>query len=182
MFPIRMQKRACTDADRIRDFLNQARTGFLGLSQDGTPYVIPLNFVWQDEAIYFHGAQEGRKVVMMQENPRACFTISEEYGTIADPVPAHIDTAYMSVVIHGSIEIVSDPSEATEAMQDLIDKYVPGYYSEPLKRSHLERYVSSMGSKTAVFKLLISSMTAKENEPSPDRMYYTGRTVQQDRA
>src|SRR4029077_2238426 len=113
---------------------------------------------------------------------RVCFTISEEFGTIADPVPANTDTAYMSVVIQGSVEIVSDLSEATEAMKGMLDKYVPGYYDKPLERSHVERYVSSMGSKTAVFKMLAFSVSAKENEPAPEKMYYSGRSVHSDRA
>lgn len=177
MFPIRMQKRACTDTERINRFLEQANTGFLGLSLKDIPYVVPLNFLWWREAIYFHGAAEGRKISFIQQNPHACFTISEEYGTISDPVPAHTDTAYMSVIIYGSVVMVPDLCEATEAMQGMLDKYVPGYYNKPLERSHLEKHVSSMGSKTAVFKLISSSVSAKENEIKPAHMFYPGRTL-----
>ncbi|MFC5446763.1 pyridoxamine 5'-phosphate oxidase family protein [Paenibacillus aestuarii] len=177
MFPIRMQKRACTDTATIQHFLDQARTGFLGLSSDDHPYVVPLNFVWKDEAIYFHGAAGGRKIEVIQMNPQACFTVSEEYGTITDPVPANTDTAYMSVMIFGTVERVSDITEATAAMQGMLNKYVPGYYDKPLAQSHLERYVSSMGSKTAVFKLVASSLSAKEREVEAGHMFYPGRSI-----
>ncbi|GMK47813.1 pyridoxamine 5'-phosphate oxidase [Paenibacillus glycanilyticus] len=181
MFPIRLQKRACTDAGKIERFLGQARTGFLGLASDNVPYVVPLNFVWKDNAIYFHGASEGRKIEMIAENPAACFTVSEEYGTIADPTPAHVDTAYMSAIIYGTIEKVVDWEEATAAMQVMLDKYVPGYFDRPLARTHLERYVSSMGSKTSVFKLVSSSISAKESEVNPAKMYFEGRKSHEDR-
>jgi nitroimidazol reductase NimA-like FMN-containing flavoprotein (pyridoxamine 5'-phosphate oxidase superfamily) len=182
MFPIRLQKRACTDTGKIQRFLEQARTGFLGLSSGDVPYVVPLNFVWWKEAIYFHGAAEGRKVTLIGLNPQACFTVSEEYGTISASVPAHTDTAYMSVIVDGAVEKVADWNEATEAMQLMLDKYVPGYYDKPLERSHLERYVSSMGSRTAVFKLVSASVSAKENEIDSAHMFYPGRTVHNDRA
>jgi uncharacterized protein len=182
LIPIRMQTRACTDQQRIKLFLNQARTGFLGLSSRDVPYVIPLNFLWWKDAIYFHGAAEGRKVTFIHDNPQACFTVSEEYGTITDPVPANTDTSYMSIIIYGSVEWVTDLIEATEAMQGMLDKYVPGYYDKPLERSHLERYVSSMGSKTAVFKLVSTSISAKEKEMDSSHMFYQGRTIHTDRA
>ncbi|MCM3629048.1 pyridoxamine 5'-phosphate oxidase family protein [Paenibacillus glycanilyticus] len=180
MFPIRLQKRACTDTGKIHRFLEQAKTGFLGLASGNVPYVVPLNFVWKDNAIYFHVASEGRKIDMIEDNPEGCFTVSEEYGTITDPTPAHIDTAYMSVILYGTIEKVTDGDEATAAMQVMLNKYVPGYFDRPLAKSHLERYVSSMGSKTSVFKLTASSITAKESEVNPPKMFYEGRKSYQD--
>jgi len=182
MFPIRMQKRACTDTQKIQQFLKQARTGFLGLSSGDIPYVVPLNFLWWQDAVYFHGAAEGRKISFIAHNPHACFTVSEDYGTLTDPVPAHTDTSYMSVIIDGSVTKVTDGTEAVEAMQGMLDKYVPGYYDKPLERTHLERYVSSMGSKTAVFKLAAASVSAKENEGDSTRMFYPGRSIDTDQS
>lgn len=181
MFPIRMSKLACTDDARIQQFLERAQTGFLGLTTDDIPYVVPLNYYWSNGAVYFHGAAEGRKITMIDRNPRACFTVSETYGTIASPIPAHTDTAYMSAIVDGTIVKVTDIAEATEAMQGMLNKYVPGYYDKPLPQSHLEKYVSSMGSKTAVYKLISTSITAKENEAQPAHMFYPGRTISSER-
>lgn len=178
MFSIRLQKRECTDQSKIEVFLKQAQTGFLGLSDGKQPYVIPFNFIWLDGSFYFHGAGAGRKVSILEQNNEACFTISEHYGTITDPVPAHTDTAYMSVMAFGRVELVSDLDEATAAMQSLLDKYVPGYYDKPLSKAHLDKYRSSLGSATLVFKLSCDTMTAKENEQVHGRMYEAGSRVQ----
>ncbi|MCR2803736.1 pyridoxamine 5'-phosphate oxidase family protein [Paenibacillus soyae] len=166
MFTVRLQIRECTDESKIDAFLKQAETGFLGLSDEGKPYVVPLNFAWLKDrnAFYFHGAEEGRKMRVMEHNNEACLTISESYGTIPHPVPAKTDTAYMSVMAFGQIEPVKDLDEATEAMQAMLDKYAPGYYDSPLAKTHVERYRSSMGSGTAVFKLKVQFRSAKENE------------------
>lgn len=180
MFPVRLQKRECTDQDKIQAFLLHAKTGFLGLSANDIPYVVPLNFVWLKESVYFHGAAEGQKITYMQKNPQACFTVSEEYGTMTSPIPAHTDTSYMSVIIFGQIQFVSDIDEAAEAMQFMLDKYVPGYYKQPLAKSHLEKYKSSLGSTTQVFKLIATTISAKENEKNESAMFYAGKTVQDD--
>lgn len=180
MFPVRLQKRECTDQEKIQSFLLNAKTGFLGLSADGLPYVVPLNFTWSNGSVYFHGAAEGRKVTMMQQNPEACFTVSEEFGTQTSPIPAHTDTAYMSVMVFGQIQFVNDLDEAAEAMQQMLDKYVPGYYNQPLSKAHLEKYKSSMGSTTQVFKLISTSISAKENEKNENTKFYPGKTVHND--
>lgn len=182
MIPMRMFKLACTDADAIDRFLSGARTGFLGLSADASPYVVPLNYVWTNGSVYFHGAAEGRKVDMLRRNAQACFTVCEDLGTITAPVPAHTDTAYMSVMLFGTAAPVADLEEATDAMQAMLDKYVPGYYDQPLARAHVEKYISSLGSRTAVFKLTPAEITAKRNEtPEESRMYYPGKTHRDER-
>lgn len=165
MFTVRLAKRECRDEEKIERFLQEAQTGFLGLTDGLAPYVVPLNFVWLRErgAFYFHGAEEGRKIDLMARNKEACLTLSESFGTIPHPIPAKTDTAYMSVIAFGEMELVPELGEATEAMQALLDKYVPGYYQSPLAVSHVERYRSSMGSRTFIFKLVVRERTAKEN-------------------
>ncbi|MFY0762463.1 pyridoxamine 5'-phosphate oxidase family protein [Metabacillus dongyingensis] len=54
------------NSDKIQHFLEHAQTEFLGLSSEDVPYVIPLNFVWLNDAIYFHGVEEGCKVTYRQ--------------------------------------------------------------------------------------------------------------------
>ncbi|WP_207952311.1 pyridoxamine 5'-phosphate oxidase family protein [Paenibacillus turpanensis] len=180
MMPMRKMTRECTDRELIERFLQDAKTGFLGLADEGVPYVIPLNYVWMDNSIYFHGADEGRKIQMMRRNPRACFTVSEEYGTIADPVPAETDTAYMSVILFGRAEAVTDLEEATRAMQQLLEKYVPGYYNHPLAASHVDKYRSSMGSRTAVYKITDVTVSAKRNEMVDEKKFVPGRNIRHD--
>ncbi|MDF2859716.1 MAG: pyridoxamine 5-phosphate oxidase family protein [Neobacillus sp.] len=174
MRPIRIQMFECQDQEKINQFLTKARIGFLGLSDEEYPYVVPLNFVWYNNKIYFHGASEGKKADLMKVNANICFTVCEEYGTMAHPVPAHTDTAYMSVMVFGEVTHISDWDEATEAMQGLLDKYVPGYYERALSRNHVEKYRSSLGSATAVFCLQPEVITAKEKPLDQSRNFAPG--------
>jgi nitroimidazol reductase NimA-like FMN-containing flavoprotein (pyridoxamine 5'-phosphate oxidase superfamily) len=180
MIPMRQKNSECTDTKKITSFLETAKTGYLGLADGAMPYVIPLNFVWLNDAIYFHGASEGRKINIIEENANACFTVSEDQGTLTDPVPAKTDTAFMSVMIFGMAEKVQDLEEATEAMQKMLDKYVPGYYDQPLARTHVEKYRSSLGSKTAIYKIKTVELTAKENPIQLEKLFYPEKTSQND--
>lgn len=180
METMRYYKRECTEQGKINHFLNSAKIGFLGLTDGTIPYVIPLNFVWYKEHIYFHGASEGKKIEIMKVNQNVCFTVSEEYGTISNPVPAHIDTAYMSVILTGKAEKLDDWDEATQAMQEMLNKYVPAYFDNPLAKSHVEKYRSSLGSQTGIFKIVPASLSAKENPWQIDKMFHAGKKVHHD--
>lgn len=177
---MRMFKRSIRDEEKINLFLSEAQTGYLGLSSKDMPYIVPLNFVWYEGNVYFHGASEGRKTDIIEDNPNATFVVSANYGTITDQVPANTDTAYLSVMLFGKVEFVNDLDEATKAMQQLLNKYVPGYYPSALPKSHVERYRSSLGSKTKVFKMVITDLTAKENRMIEEKMFYKGREQKMD--
>lgn len=170
----------CKDEQKINRFLQEALIGFLGLADGGEPYVVPLNFVWWNGCVYVHGAEEGRKINIIQRNPRVCFTVSEHIGTMVHPVPAKTSTAYMSVMLFGKAEIVSDLDEATDALRQLLGKYVPGYFHRPLSQQHVASYRSSMGSAAVVIKIIPDLITAKEKPLEEDRRFYKGRTVRDD--
>ncbi|OEH93657.1 pyridoxamine 5'-phosphate oxidase family protein [Bacillus solimangrovi] len=177
---MRRDQNQCTDMERVNEFCQRMKTGYLGLVDGQMPYVVPFNFVWLNNCIYFHGAEEGRKQRILEENPNACFTIAEDQGTITDPIPAHTSTGYFSVMIFGNLEIVDDVEESTNAMQVMLDKYVPGYFSEPLSQHHVSSYRSSRNSKTVFYRLHADHLTAKENKLLDDKRFYPGRTREQD--
>ncbi|MBH8608742.1 pyridoxamine 5'-phosphate oxidase family protein [Thermoactinomyces sp. CICC 10521] len=178
---LRRDSKEVKDLDRINQILSESRIGYLGLyDQEGT-YVVPLNFTWHNNKIYFHGSNQGRKIdAIKNNNIITCFTVSQEYGTIADPVPAETGTSYFSAMVFGRVSIVKSLEEATSALQSMLDKYVPGYYPNPVPQKHVERYRSSTGSSTVVFRIDPIKITAKEDIASSDKLFYPGRKQKED--
>jgi len=157
-------KRNCTDQNKIETFLLQERIGVLAMAADVFPYAVPVNYVWYNGSIYFHGMGSGKKEIILSQNPLVSFTIYKEQGTVTDIVPCHADTAYMSVMIFGRAEKITDSVEATAALQKVLDKYTPGYYSQPLTSSLIEKYRSALdGNAVSVYRITPQEMTAKEN-------------------
>ncbi|MFF2089524.1 pyridoxamine 5'-phosphate oxidase family protein [Paenibacillus sp. NPDC058174] len=178
MEKVRYQVREVIDKARIEDFLKQARIGHLGMVDGQLPYVVPLNFVWTNEKIYFHGAAGGRRNQVMMANPEVCFTVCEEYGTITDPVPAKTDTAYMSVIIFGKAESIDCLDEATHVLQEMMNKYVPGYYKRPLPKQHVDKYRSSVfGGPVQVYRIDPEHITAKENPVEKEKMFNSNKSI-----
>lgn len=180
MNTIRNEKLTVSDQTQVETFITKARIGHLGVTDGDFPYVVPLNYAYYNDQLYFHGANEGKKVRIIKENNHACFSICDEYGTMVDPVPAKTDTAYMSVMIFGEIEEVTDLDEATQAMQMMVDKYVPGYYERAVRKSHVQNYRSSLGASTAVYRIDPQTITAKANPLDEAIAFFPGRRVHKD--
>jgi nitroimidazol reductase NimA-like FMN-containing flavoprotein (pyridoxamine 5'-phosphate oxidase superfamily) len=165
-------RRNCTDRGKIETFLYRARTGVLGLAGDIFPYAVPVNYVWHNGSVYFHGVGSGKKENILFQKPPVCFMVYEEYGTVTDPVPCHADTAYLSVMIFGEAEKVADSEEAAAALQMLLEKYMPDYYNHPLTGALIEKYRSSLdGNAVSVYRIRPREMTAKENSVEADQFF-----------
>jgi uncharacterized protein len=169
---IHYKQRECSDRKKIDAFLDLARIGVIGLTDDDFPYAVPVNFVWHDGCVYFHGMGSGKKERLLLQNPKVCFTVYEEYGTVTDPVPCHADTSYFSVMLFGTAEKVADFKEAAAALQKVAEKYLPGYYKEKLSSTLMEKYRSSLDNNpVSVYRIRALEITAKENAADEGRLF-----------
>lgn len=140
------------EIDRI---LEQAEVGRLGLSANGNPYVIPLSFWLSKDAIYFHGALQGRKIEYIRANPRACFVADRMDELLKSAHPCQFNVTFQSVMVEGVISLVEDEAEKLAALKGLSAKY-GGPESAALLTYDQTRNV-------AVCKLLIQEKSGRGN-------------------
>jgi len=154
---LRRDDREITDKAAIEAILNRAGVGRLGLAVDNLPYVVPLNYVYHNGAIYFHCADEGRKIDMLQANLQVCFEVDEDYGIVRSNKPTPHSTHYASVIVFGQARIVNDLQQKYDALQALLDKYAPGRHYRQMRLNE---------AKTAtVVEITIDEMTGKARAP-----------------
>ena len=174
MNEILYEQRECRDKQKIEKFLFNAKAGVIGMNGDDFPYAVPVNFVWCNGSLFFHGMGSGKKETLLSSEPLICFIVYEEYGIVTDPMPCHTDTAYMSVMLFGKVEKVTDFEEAAWVLQNFMEKYTPGYYKNPLTAAMIEKYRSSFdGNAVSVYRLTPKDLTAKENNASEDKFFKT---------
>jgi nitroimidazol reductase NimA-like FMN-containing flavoprotein (pyridoxamine 5'-phosphate oxidase superfamily) len=119
-------------------FLRQEVWGCLGLSMDGKPYVVPINYAYVDGAILFHCALEGQKLDYIRANPNVCFTVARQEGQVRNHSgdgPCHLDND--SVICYGTARIVEDPEERAEllnAFSRAFEPDAPGLGTEAVLR------------------------------------------------
>jgi uncharacterized protein len=148
---MRRSDREITDREAIDDIIHRCLVCRLGLSDDGQPYVIPLSFGYDGEALYFHAATEGRKLDILKKNNRVCFEFD---------IPTHIVTAdqacswgmaYESVIGFGRAEIIRDVDSKRPALGCIMQ-----HYGGPQ-----EDFPEPMLARTLVIRVLIESVSGK---------------------
>lgn len=171
------KQRDCRDQAKIDEFLNHTRTGIIGISGDDYPYTVPVNYVWHQGKIYFHGMGSGKKVSLLSSHQKVSFTVYEEFGTTTDPMPCKADTSYLSVMLFGTAHKVTSFDEAAQALQLILNKYTPGFYKQGISSGLVEKYRSAMdGNAVAVFRVDPIHITAKENAADPSAIYKPATT------
>ena len=124
--------------EKIIEFLSSEQTGRIAsIDDNGFPQIIPMNFVFINDAVYIHSHIRGEKLDNIKRNQKVGFEVDKSLEFLpsyfSDPVDASLaDTLYISVVIKGNASIVSDKEEKTNALNGLMEKYQPEGGYEPI--------------------------------------------------
>jgi hypothetical protein len=123
---IRRRDRAKDEA-WIRAFLHRAPYGSLATVRDGQPFIVTRNFAYDEavQAIYLHGAVEGRTYENVQADGRVCFSVSEMGRLLPAKRAKSFGVEYAGVVVFGHAAIVTDTAEAKRGLQLLLDEHFP---------------------------------------------------------
>ena len=125
--------------EKIIEFLSSQQTGRVAsIDESGFPQIIPMNFVFINDAIYMHSHIRGEKLDNIKRNQKVGFEVDKSLEFLpsyfSDPTDASLaDTLYISVVMKGNASIVLDKEEKTIALNGLMEKYQPEGGYEPIK-------------------------------------------------
>jgi hypothetical protein len=147
--------------EKIKEFLDKEHVGRIAtIDQNGYPQVIPMNFVFLNDAIYMHSHTKGEKLENVTRNDKVGFEVDRELEFLPsyfeDPKDASLaDTLYISVVIKGKGKIVNDRQEKMNALNGLMKKYQPEGRYEPISS---DMHVLD---EVAIIKVMPDSMHGK---------------------
>lgn len=121
---MRKREREVTDLQEIYSILDSCKVLHLGLSDNGQPYVVPLNYGWLIEngtlILYMHGANEGYKYDVIRSNPRISFAMECDTTPFEGKVACQYGMSYRSLMGMGKAEIVTDTDEKQRALSVLM--------------------------------------------------------------
>ena len=124
--------------DKVKEFLHQEHVGrFATVDSNGYPQIIPMNFVFLNDAVYMHSHPRGEKIENFRANQKVGFEVDRELEFLPsyfeDPRNASLaDTLYISVVMKGMASLVTDREEKTKALNGLMEKYQPEGGYDPI--------------------------------------------------
>jgi len=120
-YHLRRSDKALNDPAEIEQVLASVRVMTVACCLESEPYLFTVNFTWESKArnLWFHCATEGRKMRILQANPRVCVTVVEDRGYIH----GECDHAYRSLIMEGTAHVVTDLSEKRRALELLTRKH-----------------------------------------------------------
>jgi len=109
-----------------------------GLAGDGRPYLVPLAYGYDGDAVYAHSGP-GRKLDLMRAEPRVAFEVDE----------AEASDRWRSVIAEGTFEEIDDPRQREAALA-----VIYGFTGVP-----------ELGAQTVVFRIRLTSRSGRYETP-----------------
>lgn len=147
---MRTTNKKLTD-EELLEILDKAEYGVLStIGEDGYPYGVPVNFVYEDGNIYFHGATEGHKIDNFKFNNKVSFCAVTDVELLS----REFNTKFKSVIAFGEIkEVIGE--EKNKAFMLILEKFSKEFLESGKK------YVATSGHEAKVYKIEIEHMAAK---------------------
>ena len=150
---MRRKDREITDRDEILDIVRKARFCRLAFCDGDTPYIVPVNFGYADEALYIHCAPEGRKIDIIKRNNTVCFQMDVDLHLKEGERACDWSLGYRSVVGWGSAHVLDTPADLREGLRIIMRQYSERNYE----------FSESDLTGVAVIKIVISRLTGKKS-------------------
>ncbi len=117
------------------------------------PYLVPLCFGYRDGSIFFHSAQQGKKVDILKSNPNVCFAFDIDQEVTAAERACGWSMKYRSVVGFGKARMVEEGNDKRKALEIIMENYSAGEHS----------FDDSEVSSVLIIRVDIEEMTGKKS-------------------
>ena len=152
---MRRFKQQLTDEECIELLKKEPRGVLSVLGDDGYPYGIPIDFVYDQGKLYFHCAKEGHKIDAIRSCDKASFSLIDEGVRKDGDWPLH----FKSVILFGRIRILEDREEILSKVRLLGLKYFPS-------PEEVEEELRHSGNRVCCLELSVEHMTGKRIKES----------------
>jgi nitroimidazol reductase NimA-like FMN-containing flavoprotein (pyridoxamine 5'-phosphate oxidase superfamily) len=154
-FHVRRKDREITDPQTLQKVLKTTEYVTIALCMDNEPYLVSLSHGYDEtrNCIYFHCADEGKKLVYIRANNNVWGQAVQDYG-----VTDECDYAYTSVHFKGTVTLIDDLNEKRHAIEVMVRQL-----SENPKKKLAQIKMEKLA-KTTMGRIDISYVTGKTHQ------------------
>jgi nitroimidazol reductase NimA-like FMN-containing flavoprotein (pyridoxamine 5'-phosphate oxidase superfamily) len=112
------------DKEQLAKVLECCKVCRLGIA-DEVPYIVPMNFgySWGDRlTLYFHSAPRGRKIDLLQKNPRVSFEMDCDHMLVAGGTACRYTYKYSCLMGVGEVRFLEDYDEKLQALKAVMQQ------------------------------------------------------------
>jgi len=156
---MRRSDREITDTEEKLAILDKCKVCRLGLSVNNDLYIVPLNFgyTFANNALtlYFHSAQEGKKIDMLRANPHVCFELDTGHDLVHGDTACTYSFRYASLIGSGRVSFIDSREEKVYALNALMRHQTGQNRDLAFNDADLDQVL--------VYKLVVSEMSGKQH-------------------
>ena len=153
---MRRKDREVTDSVRIREIIASCDCCRLGLCDGDKAYIVPLDFGFVEKdghyTLYFHGANEGRKLDLIRKTGWAAFEMDTGHEWVVGETAQQNTSRFQCVMGGGPVTLLETEEEKREGLLALL-AHVTGRDQWEIGGAALE--------KTQVFRLDVEELSCK---------------------
>lgn len=138
----------------IEKIIKSCKTCYVAMSENDVPYVLPMNFALDGEAVILHSDQSGRMWEMMHKNPKVCinWTLGEDLAWQDVRVGCSYRVKSKSVLVEGTVEFIDDYDEKERCLHLLMAQYSDRKF----------KFNAPAVKNVGIMKVIIEKISAKE--------------------
>lgn len=151
--PLRRTNNAISE-EAAKDLLQNEKRAVLAMNgEGGYPYAIPVNYYYDREnnKIYFHGAKQGQKYDLLDQDDKVCFTV---YGN-----ERHVEDDWapilQSTVVFGRCKKLETNEETLDQLRKVALRYYPN-------KEEIEEEISAASTRVQIFEITIDHLCGKQ--------------------
>jgi nitroimidazol reductase NimA-like FMN-containing flavoprotein (pyridoxamine 5'-phosphate oxidase superfamily) len=142
------------DKEEMEKIISESSICFVGAtSPEGIPYVIPMNFGYDNMEIFLHSAQDGQMIHFLEQNNNVCITFCSEsklkYQNVKVACSYRMEAK--SVICQGKVVFEEDFEEKKKVLNIIMKNYSERRfeYSDPAVKN------------VKIWRMKIDKITAK---------------------
>ncbi len=120
---MRQKKYEIKDIEEIHKIIENGKVCRLGMCNNNIPYVVPLNYGYKNNELFFHSVAKGMKIDFMRKNNTVCFEIEGSVNIIEAEDACKWTTKYASVIGWGKVIFINDTTEKKRALDIIMHQY-----------------------------------------------------------
>jgi nitroimidazol reductase NimA-like FMN-containing flavoprotein (pyridoxamine 5'-phosphate oxidase superfamily) len=150
---MRLKEREIKDRQEMEGIIQRAQVCRVGFSEKDIPYIVPMDFGYKDNQLFFHCATKGKKLDMIRQNNNVCFEMDIDHQIFKPPGrPCGWNAKYYCVIGFGKALVIEDFPEKSTALNIITQHYGGDWYE------FSEKELEGVG----IIMIEISSMTGKK--------------------
>jgi hypothetical protein len=138
----------------IDSIIDRAEVCRMALADGDQPYMVTLNFGYENDALYFHCALEGRKIDIIRRNSKACVSFDADTEMVTEEKACGWTMRYKSVVGFGRASLIEGHEAKKEALAVIMRHYSDRAFT----------FQDAAVRKTMVIKVELERLTGKESK------------------